>query len=261
MKTVKIQHLFRTIACSALIAAAQPAYSGRVVVNHDEWTFENSKMELAKPDTAQFASNLASFMNIDGGTCNLLVYSSNFGLTGTTFNATLQAAGCTVTQSTGAFDLATLSAYDGVMLAGNQFSYDSSALTAYVNSGHSVYIEAGTAELNGQVNEGLAWDSFMHAFGLDFGETWNGIEGVTAISGTHELLQGVSRLYFNNGNTVGLYGANSHAQVIASHNGMGLLGVYDDVPEPDVRQVPEPGTLALLGLSAIGIAFARRRVE
>ena len=86
----------------------------------------------------------------------------------------LNGAGCSVTYSTGAFDLATLSAFDGVLLGGTQFGYDAATLTAYVNSGHSAYIAGGTAA---SADEDTVWDSFTHAFGLDFGPSYNGIIG------------------------------------------------------------------------------------
>lgn len=260
---MKIQHLFRTIACSALIVAAQPAYSGRVVVNHDEWTFTGYGIQAATPSTAQFAANLASFMNIDGGSCKLLVYSSNFGLTGSMFKSALESAGCSVTASTGAFTSEVLSGFDGVLLAGTQYNYNGDVLASYVDAGHSVYIAAGTAaweQTGGQI-EGGKWDSFMHQFGLDFGAPWNGIEGVKPIGGAHPLLQNVSGLYFNNGNTVNLVNANPYAQIIASYDGAGLLGVYDNVPQRDPSNVPEPGTLALFGFALSGVALFRRRLQ
>ena len=70
-------------------------------------------------------------------------------------------------------NLATLSAYDGVLLGSFPYSYNAAVLTSYVNSGHSVYITGGT----GTPNEDSIWDLFTHQYGLDFGPSYNGIAG------------------------------------------------------------------------------------
>ncbi len=87
------------------LALSHSAVAGRVILNNDEWTFTNVGFAAASSSTTTFAANLASYMNFDGGACNLLVYSGNFGLTGSTLNAALTGAGCSVTYNTGAFDL------------------------------------------------------------------------------------------------------------------------------------------------------------
>jgi hypothetical protein len=155
--------------------------------------------------------------------------------------------------------LAQLQEFDAVFVAGPA-SITSALLTQYVNGGGNVYVEAGT----GSICDECAWDPFLHDFGLDFGgENAIGYPYTAAamsipVSGSHPILAGVDHLQFGNANTVfDINASDARGQVVASHNGIGLLGVYDG--NPPVGAVPEPGSMALMGLGCAGLAFALRR--
>jgi hypothetical protein len=253
-----MRSLFRFMIASALAFAFAPAaFAGRIIVNHDEWTLSDTGASTAgAANVSTFIGNFASFMNIDGGACNFLVYSSNFGVTQAAFNNGMSAAGCSVTAYTGVFNtgVGTLADYDGVFLALPPSTYDPTALASYVNSGGSAYIAAGTG-VGGAAVEAALWDPFLNLFGLDLGAAYNGCCGVDSVEVTHVIETGVSQLYYNNGNTVTLVGGNPNAQIIEfSGTGLGLIGVYDDV---GVTPVPEPGTLLCLLLALVALSQIR----
>lgn len=208
-------------------AAVAPSGSGKIVVNHDEWTLSGTGFSQQPVDAARFAQNLANWFAEDGSG-SFLIYSTNFGLAQAPFINTLTAAGHSVTISTGVpFTVATLMAYDAVFLAGDPAS--NTVLTDYVNAGGGVYIALGT----GWGGEQTMWSNFLANFGLAYGWPYNGIGGNLPSGAPHPVLTGVQNLYYNNGNTLSLTpSAGPETQILLTHNGSGLMAVYEAACDP-----------------------------
>jgi hypothetical protein len=229
------------------------SYAGKIVLSNDEWEFTDYGFSQSS-DAGLFAANVASWFT-GGSTGNFLAYSTNFGLTGSSLASVMTSEGHAWTVTTGVtFDLATLSTYDGVFLAGN--AADNSVLTDYVNNGGNVYLAGGTG-WGGAYAEANRWNAFLNAFGLGFGAPYNLVIGNIPISSTHEIFNGVSSLYQNNGNSaIDINLTDPSSQLLVSYAGSGLYAIYDDT-----TAVPEPSPLLLLMSGLFGVILARRKAR
>ena len=96
---------------TVLAAVSGSAQAGRIVVNHDEWTWSDAGFSNAgSTNAATFAQNVVKFLDTDGTAGgNVLVYSNNFGFGGS-FVSALGAVGYTATVNTAARTAATAKA-------------------------------------------------------------------------------------------------------------------------------------------------------
>ena len=253
-----MKRLFPAAMMAALLfttGLATQANAGKIVVNHDDWTFRNVGFTNANPDTANFAVNIANWFA--GGTSgNFLAYSTNAGLTGSTLASTMTGAGHSWTSGFAVpFNLATPMNYDGVFLSGHPGYATASVLIDYVNAGGNVYVGGGSGYL-GAMGEAALWKPFLNIFGLAFdgSANYNQVNGVFAVTANFALTRGVDELYYNNGLTVRRTGPSDYTSVFGSANGFRTLALYDS------EGVPEAGSLALLvaGLGTLGLAYRRR---
>ena len=231
------------------------AYAARVVAFSDEWLVSNTGYANAGGANAQtFALNLATFLRGSAGPGNFLIYSDSFGLTESSFLNTLTSAGHSVTTVNSSLNLlpADLSPFDGIFLSGSTGNANTATLQNYANADNGVFIAAGNSYIPGV--EATRWNDFLLNYGLGFSWAYNGIQGIVPMTNSHQIFDGVSQLYYDNGNYVFLNGVVPGASLYQFPSGEALVGIYNSAP------VPEPATLALVSFALLGgVARSRRR--
>lgn len=241
--------LSRIFALALLASITGTVFAGKIVVNHDEWTLSNTGFSQS-PDTAVFTENIASFFT--GGSAGTFhAYSANFGLVQLSLLSTMTGAGHTYTTGTAiSFDLGALLGFDAIFVAGPATGLSTSVLVDYVNAGGNVYLAGGTGGFGSATAEANFWNAFLNPFGMAFLPTFNGIGGNISVQPSpHEIFDGVSTLFQNNGNTVELVVNDPNASVFFN----GRYAVYDDT-----ASVPEPGILGMFTAGLMLLGFRRR---
>lgn len=239
------------------------ARAGYLVVNNDEWTFSNAGFSQS-PDASVFINNITNLFTGDQPG-NFLAYSQNFGLVESNLASAVTNAGHSWNVSTAVpFNATSLANYDAVFFAGsvNGVFPNQQVIIDYLQGGGNVYIGAGTGN-GGSAGEAAAWNQVLGTAGLQFQSFYNGISANVAPVGPHPLLAGVSSLFFFHGNSVvDLDTTGTDGEILFEHNGNGMLalGSFGELPPPsEFSPVPEPGTLAVIGIGLVGLGFARRR--
>ena len=212
--------------------------NGQIVVNADEWTLSNQGFQNA-PDTATFVTNVSQYF-VGDKKGKFHVLSNNFGLTQSSLEQTMTKAGHTWTKGMNIpIDLATLSQYDAVFVGGDPVN--NQVLIDYVKNGGKVYLCAGTGQ-GGSQTEANNWNTFLAAFGLKYGGSYNGISGNCPVNQNHPLFAGVKTIYQDNGNSiVDLQPDSPLNQVILTHSsGQGLIATAEFIKTPAPQPTPAP---------------------
>ena len=242
------------IATLLLAVVANSALAGRIVVNHDEWTLSDTGF-ASSPGAGVFTDNVAQFFS-GGGPGNFHAYSNNFGLTQSSLANAFSVAGHSYSTGNGfAFDLANLSAFDGIFLAGSTAGVDTSVLVDYVNAGGSVYLGAGTGTFGSAAAEADFWNPFLNNFGIGFQTSFNLSQGDLDVSSEpHPIFDGVGTLYENNGNTIlELVALDPDTSIFFG----GRYAVHDSA-----SVIPVPAAFWLFGTALIGfVGYSKRRKE
>lgn len=216
----------RIMLVSVALATSVAAHDGRIVVVSDEYPLSNGRAFNAPNDAATFAVNIVSWFS-EGAPGRFLVYSTNFGLTGTQLRAAVEGAGHTwVVSTTADTSLANLLTYDGVFLAGAA-TINAATLTEYVQAGGSVFIAAGTGNLGSAAAEAALHNPFLESFGLRLDGPFVTTSLDVPISGSAPVLAGVDHLYAWGANLLSdLTPDESSSSIVFTHSLL-KIGTYE----------------------------------
>jgi hypothetical protein len=256
---MRLQAKYLWVLLFAMLIWAPALKANGIVVSNDEWMFGDcclgTNNGFGTNNDPQFAQNIAGFLT--GGSGSILIDSSDFGLAGGDLQSELTTLGYNVTEEPSV--PTSFGGYSAVFLGGT--AVDNTALTNYVNSGGSVFLEAGTGYFGGATGEADAWNPFLNAFGFNLATSYNNVVGNIDVSAfqtqggySSALFGGVNSVYIDNGNNVALTGSAPADQVWSDANGYGLYGAWSSTPTP----APEPATISLM-LIGIGLGLVMRK--
>jgi len=237
------------------LALAGSAFGGSIIVSNDEWSLSDTGFTQAgATNVTNFAQNAALFLTGASSGKSIWIDSSNFSLTEPDLKTALSSYTLTDTGSFSDFTLSTLEGYQAVFLAGNNLTAaDITALINYVNAGGGVYVAAGTGAITGgAAGEAAQWNAFLNSFSLNLASSYNPFIGDFPTNSTSPVLNGVTQLYYFNGNSVNTTGPG--AQIISLSSGQGLIGTFSSAPS-----APEPTTALLFGIGLAGLGLYRRK--
>lgn len=215
--------------------------AGKIVIFDDNGMWGNGGV-----DAERYADNVATFFHGSSGG-SFLAY-AGYSMAIPLFSS---GSGNSVTLDTVQPGLTRLGMFDGVFLGYRDISDTGfqAVLRDYVNGGGNVHIVAGDYGDPG-------WHEFLNPFGLEFSSSLDGLSGsysVTATDPAHPIMDGVSALYFDNGNPTLVYGSGSISRVVATVGGSPVVAVYDSAVLS-----PEPDTSLLLTGSLAGLLLYRK---
>jgi hypothetical protein len=204
-------------------------------------------------NATNFAQNVAFFLTGASGGAKIWIDSDNPGLDQSDLQSALGAYTLTDTGSFSDFTLSALQGYSAIFLSGDNLTVaELTALISYVSSGGGVYVAAGTNTITGgAVGEAAQWNTLLNPFSLNLASTFNSITLNTPTNSSSPILNGVTQLYYENGNSVNTTGPG--AQIISQLSGQGLIGIFP------ATAVPEASTALLFGFGLAGFGLYRRK--
>lgn len=250
------------IAASCVGAADAQSVLGTLIASGDEWIMSNQAYGRNRASTERLALNIADALANGRSDADFLVYSDDFGLTGSELAQTMTGAGYGwEVNTTVSFDLATLQTYDGVLLSGTlgRSASEIAVLQQYLTQGGSILVLGGTSGSGASI--AAAWNPLLELGGLAFDpDKFPGsfVAEFALNDGPSGLDDGVAQITWGNGqNVFGVtpVGPGGFTQfVTADFVSEGLTATE---PIIGIYQIPTPGAAFALGLAAL--AGTRRR--